>query len=176
MDKKFDVCFQSGTSEDWEWEVILQTRSYSEAMDHFGNKADIGSGLGIFYNDIRILPKTKTAKKILKQEIADAVETLDFILSSAYCDWLYFASLEEKAELQERFETACIVLRWNNILYNDKMREKRKYRKENRPEEPIRFINRPHFIACEPEELAIWRYPANAIKEDNIWKGGKNNA
>lgn len=83
--------------------------------------------------------------------IRGALDILSFFM---YGEWEFYTSVLDSDEIMEeekKVHDAWIILDENNI---DELAIRKHYdRANNRVTEPVRFIDRPHFVAVEVEEL-----------------------
>lgn len=87
-----------------------------------------------------------------KQEIDWAIEVVSCTLRD-YSFYLSCLSPAEKAEELQELNAARDVLKKYYIPFEDVVLHER--RQENKPAEPVRFIDRPRFAAIELDDLPV---------------------
>lgn len=83
--------------------------------------------------------------------ISEAITTLSFYICGDWNFYIYSLTDKELAEEMQDINEAWKVLDENNIPVSAV--RKHWQRHENRVAPPVRFIDRPHFIAVEDDEL-----------------------
>ena len=84
----------------------------------------------------------------------DIDEAIDIAAKELHQDWqfyLFCLSPEEETEAVQEIKDALKTLKQYGIS-NDAI-AKHRFRKDNKEDPPIRFIDRPHFIRVETDEL-----------------------
>lgn len=87
----------------------------------------------------------------MKYEIDQAVAVAARCISEDYAFYVSCLPSEEELEEAEEVRDAWVTLSEYGITLADL--QKHTTRQVNKPEEPIRFIDRPHFVAIETEDL-----------------------
>ena len=86
-----------------------------------------------------------------KQEIDFAISIMAFVLYGDYDAFMYLCDDEQAERMNEHRKRASMFIRKHNI--SDKEIEKHFLRSFNEPNTLIRFIDKPHFIAIDPDKL-----------------------
>lgn len=85
--------------------------------------------------------------------VRNAIAKIMYSMSEEYEFWLDCLETHEMREEIEELKEAYEIVSEHNIVVTKEMVEKRKTRALNRVPEPVRFIDRPHFIPVDVDEL-----------------------
>jgi len=138
---KYIIVAQIGSKEDWSWEEVSCTNNWKQAR----NLAEKGARIFVGNKQVWFLGKSD------KKDIDFAINVLAFQKAVDYELYLSVLTPAEEEKETKDVKTAKDTAKRYNITDEDI--EKHCRRELNVVYEPMRFIDKPHFVAIDEDEL-----------------------